>query len=173
MQVTQFADNCTIPRPSMSQLLNGRNKKVSNELIGKIHAAYPDLSIMWLMFGQGSMLTNSSAQISEPQNIAKIDFSSAHRVEDESVASRASSKNPYKDFAPEKFDIISDSIYDPTDQPNDKNQDPNEAEPSGESPAAATSPGSAMTIPTDGTKQIVNIIVYYSDNSFESFSPTR
>ena len=35
--VTQFADNCRIPRPTLSQLLNGRNKKVSDELIGKIH----------------------------------------------------------------------------------------------------------------------------------------
>ncbi len=26
--VTQFADNCGIPRPTLSQLLNGRNKTV-------------------------------------------------------------------------------------------------------------------------------------------------
>ena len=38
---SQFADTCGIPRPSLSQLLNGRNKKVSDEVIGKIHDAYP------------------------------------------------------------------------------------------------------------------------------------
>ena len=49
-----FADTCDIPRPTLSQLLNGRNKKVSDEVIGKIHRAYPSLNVMWLMFGNGS-----------------------------------------------------------------------------------------------------------------------
>ena len=53
---SSFADICGIPRPSLSQLLNGRNKKVSNEVIDKIHAAYPELNMMWLMFGDGDML---------------------------------------------------------------------------------------------------------------------
>lgn len=52
---SQFADNCDIPRPTLSQLLNGRNKKVSDEVIAKIHRAYPSLNIMWLMFGDGEM----------------------------------------------------------------------------------------------------------------------
>ena len=54
---SQFADTCEIPRPTLSQLLNGRNKKVSDEVIGKIHRAYPTLNVMWLMFGDGEMLT--------------------------------------------------------------------------------------------------------------------
>ncbi|MDE6380441.1 MAG: helix-turn-helix domain-containing protein [Muribaculaceae bacterium] len=53
---TQFADMCGIPRPSFSQLLSGRNQKVSDVLIRKIHAAFPELSVMWLMFGEGTML---------------------------------------------------------------------------------------------------------------------
>ena len=55
-----FADVCGIPRPSLSQLLNGRNKKVSNEVIDKIHAAYPELNMMWLMFGDGDMLASNN-----------------------------------------------------------------------------------------------------------------
>jgi transcriptional regulator with XRE-family HTH domain len=51
-----FADTCGIARPTLSQLLTGRNKKVSDEIISKIHKAYPRLSIMWLMFGEGAML---------------------------------------------------------------------------------------------------------------------
>ena len=50
-----FADSCEIPRPTLSQLLTGRNKKVSDEIIKKIHQTYPSLSIMWLMFGEGPM----------------------------------------------------------------------------------------------------------------------
>ena len=30
---TQFADSCKIPRPTLSQILSGRNKKISDEVI--------------------------------------------------------------------------------------------------------------------------------------------
>lgn len=66
--VTQFADNCGIPRPTLSQLLNGRNKTVRDELIAKIHAAYPQLSVMWLMFGEGDILTADKANSSNIVN---------------------------------------------------------------------------------------------------------
>lgn len=56
MPSSQFADSCEIPRPSFSQLLSGRNQKVSDVLIKKIHSVYPQLSIMWLMFGEGNMI---------------------------------------------------------------------------------------------------------------------
>ncbi len=53
---SQFADTCQIPRPSLSQLLTGRNKKISDVIVGQIHHAYPELSVLWLMFGEGEML---------------------------------------------------------------------------------------------------------------------
>ncbi|MDE5850286.1 MAG: hypothetical protein K2H38_09110 [Muribaculaceae bacterium] len=74
---TQVADLCDIPRPSFSQLLSGRNQKVSDVLIRKIHKAFPDLSVMWLMFGEGSMLsselkasekTQAAEEIKQPGN---------------------------------------------------------------------------------------------------------
>lgn len=63
ISVTQFADECNIPRPTASQLLAGRNKKVSDEMIGKIHQSYPDVSVVWLMFGEGEMLTGAPKEI--------------------------------------------------------------------------------------------------------------
>lgn len=53
---SQFADRCEIPRPSLSQLLSGRNKKISDVLIRQIHRAFPQLSVTWLLFGEGPML---------------------------------------------------------------------------------------------------------------------
>lgn len=52
---SQFADECNISRPTLSQLVTGRNKKVSDVLISQIHKAYPDLSILWLLFGEGDI----------------------------------------------------------------------------------------------------------------------
>lgn len=73
---SQFADSCEIPRPSFSQLLSGRNQKVSDVLIKKIHSVYPQLSIMWLMFGEGDMLEkenqNSSEDNSNDENAVEI-----------------------------------------------------------------------------------------------------
>lgn len=54
---SQFADQCGIPRPSLSQLLTGRNKKISDVIVGQIHASFPRLSVLWLLFGEGDMLT--------------------------------------------------------------------------------------------------------------------
>lgn len=67
---SRFADMCGIPRPSLSQFLSGRNKKVSNELVGQIHHAFPDLSIMWLLFGEGPVRRSSEQNDAEksPEN---------------------------------------------------------------------------------------------------------
>ncbi len=57
---SQFADKLGVPRPSFSQIITGRNKKVSDIILAQIHKAFPELNIMWLMFGEGEMLVNES-----------------------------------------------------------------------------------------------------------------
>ncbi|WP_141765671.1 helix-turn-helix transcriptional regulator, partial [Hymenobacter coccineus] len=52
---TQFADAIGVARPIMSHILSGRNKP-SLEVVQKIRAAFPDLSIDWLLDGTGPML---------------------------------------------------------------------------------------------------------------------
>ncbi len=61
LSTTQFADEAGIPRPSLSQILNGRNKKISNELLAKLHDAFPALNILWLVFGEGDMINRGAA----------------------------------------------------------------------------------------------------------------
>lgn len=53
---SQFADMCDIPRPSLSQILTGRNKKINDVIVGQIHKAFPEMSVIWLLFGEGGML---------------------------------------------------------------------------------------------------------------------
>lgn len=67
LTVSQFADKLAVPRPSMSQLLNGRNKKVSNEIIEKLHVVFPTLNVSWLLFGEGDMENNANTQFSSAQ----------------------------------------------------------------------------------------------------------
>lgn len=162
---TQFADNCGIPRPSLSQLLSGRNKKISDAVIAKIHAAYPSLSILWLLFGEGQMESKANIALSEAQNGGQIplqpasvntlrpsaDTPSSEAIEDDGgLFGPASSREPLIFDDEEAMTEVSTSPI-PDDAPG------------------AQSP--TVTIPADGSKSIVNIMVFYSDNSFQSFVP--
>ena len=51
---TQFADAIGIARPIVSHILSGRNKP-SLEVVQRILAAMPDLSMPWLLNGTGTM----------------------------------------------------------------------------------------------------------------------
>lgn len=165
--VTQFADNCTIPRPTLSQLLNGRNKKVSDELIGKIHDAYPSLSVLWLMFGEGDMLHNKNIETSEPQSVSIFDYSNEQNPEIESSTPSIDFNKDFMTVSPNNFsgDINRlDSRSTPIKDDLRKNQDDNPEK----------TPGTnTITFNSDNAKKIVNIIIYYSDNSFESFVPNH
>ena len=48
----EFADRTGIKRATLSHCLSGRND-VSKDIILKIHNAYPQVSVNWLMFGEG------------------------------------------------------------------------------------------------------------------------
>lgn len=62
---SQFADKLGVPRPSLSQIITGRNKKVSDLLLTQVHNAFPNLNMLWLMFGEGEMLTSANAGVAE------------------------------------------------------------------------------------------------------------
>lgn len=230
ISISQFADTCSIPRPTMSQILNGRNKKISDELISKIHAAYPNLSVLWLMFGEGEMEINSNTQISEAQNspgpeheqpyipdsqpFANGDagiFRSAFQTSENSEPSPDGifRQNPTETThqypvnspaplhpAPDLFDnnnfidfgtdnqqesrshigagkeitevINPENIF--TASPAKENSTP-AATPAPEIDSSASG-CKTITLPTSSHKTITNIVVFYSDNSFQSFSPS-
>ena len=57
---SQFADQCHISRATLSLLLSGKNKKVSDILLSNIHNTFPNVSIMWLLFGEGEIFAKSN-----------------------------------------------------------------------------------------------------------------
>lgn len=153
--VTQFADNCMIPRPSLSQLLNGRNKKVSDEVISKIHAAYPNLSMLWLMFGEGSMETSvheESVMKSEPE-LPLPDSDDLLRFDVTYIADSPESMAKRREIGMPPA-IPTQTASSPASQ-SDK---------SGSSKIS-------FTTPTAVGKRVVSIVVYYDDKSYESFIP--
>lgn len=91
---TQFADSCEIPRPSFSQLLSRRNQKVSDIIIRKIHQAFPNLSITWLLFGEGDMV-NTAQDINSETSESKscIDDKNPQILSDNPIIRKDSSEN--------------------------------------------------------------------------------
>lgn len=244
ISISQFADTCRIPRPTMSQILNGRNKKVSDELIAKIHAAYPELSVLWLMFGEGTMLMQSNTQISEPQNAhtnpdwtaQPAELQSSAKVTDVTpdlfaeLAEKSGDKEiPFMtsenagNTYPQPSAGVNNahdamekrSVYvhthelidfdDSTDGDHDSNPSVRNniagnsgnggnlsaTSPTSSAPASPTTQNDTYTAPdiaasadhptgskrnislaTAADKRITNIVVFYSDNSFQSFYPT-
>ncbi|MCM1293927.1 MAG: helix-turn-helix domain-containing protein [Bacteroides sp.] len=175
--VTQFADNCDVPRPTMSQLINGRNKKVSDELIRKIHQAYPDLSVIWLMFGEGPMMAVSQdsqpdlQSMSIPQFPTQTESSIKPQHEPHLQPISQPISQPKGHSVPEPV-LHSDEPVEPQmqsinfefDEPADVAEGELESELSSASEATPTSANTTQ-------RRIVSIIVYYSDNSYESFGP--
>ncbi|WP_413775174.1 helix-turn-helix domain-containing protein [Hymenobacter weizhouensis] len=90
---TQFADTIGVARPIISHILGGRNKP-SLEVVQKIIAAFPDLSLPWLLNGAGSMFAAAEEQQSSgsavPRAAAKAQgYGAQHTPPDATAAPTA------------------------------------------------------------------------------------
>lgn len=161
---SQFADTCGIPRPSVSQLLNGRNKKISDDIIRKIHATYPTLNVMWLMFGEGEMLVDSNIEISTPQNQQTIEFSEAESADSEDIIPSLDFTEDINEFVPKNSEA--------------EIKQNNQAQPSPLMDFLSTlrheqsAPRTRIASNSGFAKSIVNIIVVYDDDTCDLLSPS-
>ena len=150
---SQFADAVGMPRSSFSQLMSGRNKSINDATIVKIHAAFPDLSIQWLLFGEGDMLTNGielapiSSVCNEPSSQVLQQPQLSIFGESEIFEAVQVDERPYaQENAPKK--------------------------PANDVPAVPKMP---VEVPMAALKQrdrkIVKVVVFYDDNTYEAFVP--
>ncbi len=91
---SQFADTIGVSRPVVSHILSGRNKP-SLEVVQKIVAAFPDLSLPWLLNGEGPMV----APAPEPSKRAALPTVTAAPADQAVKASKAAATAP---AAPER-----------------------------------------------------------------------
>jgi transcriptional regulator with XRE-family HTH domain len=59
---SQLADDLGVQRSGISHIVNGRNKP-SLEFIQKLIKLYPDISMQWILFGEGPMMNPYSVQL--------------------------------------------------------------------------------------------------------------
>lgn len=166
---SQFADKCEIPRPTISQLLKGRNKKVSDEVIAKIHLAYPELSMMWLMFGEGPITTDIGKNRNSTLNSNPSLFNE-NDVDSSSASTLSENQNVTEERTRDRIVFGDDSFPEETHEPIRTSQSSvaqamaNIAKTVGAHSVNGNNSGS-------NSKKIVSIMVFYSDNSFETFEP--
>lgn len=172
MSNSQFADYTGIPRPTLSQLLHGRNKSINDQLIRKLHDSFPSLNIVWLLFGKGDMLTDSNIDLSAPKSGTNTTPSDIQLPE-----------NKLKNSAP---DSASPSLFSVVNHIEDLREDKNELRQGAEASVAfenraksqfssrndqGAEAALAASLQSNQEKKISSIIVLYSDNSFETFLP--
>lgn len=164
---TQFADKTGIPRPSLSQMLHGRNKSVNNQVLAKLNATFPELNILWLLFGRGDMLQNQNIETSEPQNMLFNDEISTQAADTEESAQYGFSDNPNLFSFPNRTNGSAKPIPEPA-QPTTPNI---QAQNDNSDRDIRIAQQTLAEIPNDDSRQISSIIVLYTDGSFETFKP--
>lgn len=142
---SQFADACRIPRPSLSQILSGRNKKVSDVILRQIHAAFPSLSMLWLVFGEGSMNANASADHSS-EGAPAHHYHAKEEADTTAYDSLFSASSGSAEVVPPEF------------------RDAKRYSGTSFSAAAAN---------RGEPRKVVSITVFYDDNSYETFVPSK
>lgn len=165
---SQFADSCGIPRPSLSQLLTGRNKKINDNMVRQIHTVFPDLSVVWLLFGEGNMyIPSQEEKFGSDSSLAPegdIFDSDLFMLDDEH-------ENPSKKivFSGNESPALKNS------KENGLNRGQNmalKAEYKDEKLAAKVK---ELTTKIDflnkNPRKVVQITVYYDDSTFETFIP--
>ena len=154
---SQFADTCDIPRPTLSQLLNGRNKKVSDEVIGKIHRAYPTLNVMWLLFGDGEMIDKGSDSLGASEGQS----ADAHNNES-TIESNPQRNISFDDEDPLGYRGASAKVQRTSNPSIETLQNMMRS-------AAGRTPKRGQV--NDNERRVVNIFVFYNDGRFEKFDP--
>ncbi len=173
---SQFADKAGIPRPSLSQMLHGRNKSLNNQVLEKLNDAFPQLSIEWLLFGRGEMLQIPNIEFSEPQNGTFSDSTDSYITNKQNIDSQNAA---FKDFDNNASNRELDLTESKTEQffgnfnlfsTPGQSAPPKKEETARETASVADIIHKSVSA-QESSKKIASIIVLYTDNSFETFVP--
>ncbi|SHJ25237.1 DNA-binding transcriptional regulator, XRE-family HTH domain [Hymenobacter daecheongensis DSM 21074] len=177
---TQFADAIGVARPIVSHILSGRNKP-SLEVVQKIIAAFPDLSLPWLLSGLGEMTA-----VSGPPTLQEALLSPAapqNKPTDAAAPKRArvTPPRPAPAATAAPADTLGntatppalESIPTPADEPV-LAATPTSMPTPAATPAIAEAAASALSLATSLSqpdKAIRRIVIFYQDGTFADYRP--
>ena len=155
---SKFADIIGVQRSSVSHVISERNKP-SFDFIQKTLKAFPGLNADWLILGQGSMYDQMGREGSG--NLFDPPAESIKDSFPEDIPEEERSVDKGVDPAAGKIDDVRQSIDAYTQQKNTE-VDQQEPEVAGR-----------MEIPEpDPSKRVVQVMVFYDDDTFKSFKPS-
>lgn len=143
---SQFADRCSISRSTLSLILSGKNKKISDVMLGQIHDAFPDVSILWLLFGEGDKFKNEEKSPEEVNNKHENQIFQGNRLENDEELNLVNLKQLEKVIQ----DVVNKSF----------------------TTSFQTFENLILKTPeTIVPRKVSKITVYYGDSTFETFVP--
>lgn len=178
---SQFADECGISRPTLSQLITGRNKKVSDVIITQIHKAFPSLSILWLLFGEGEMwngepphFDNNSDSDTPGDGQDYLDLSARYDFEDTSEDSAEKDVENAADI-PELPHSPQNGLKNAKENALKSPLETQQISKDEEIISYLKNPGFLSQIANSGAKarKVVHVTIYYDDSTFETFFPGK
>lgn len=167
LSYSQFADRCNIPRPSLSQLITGRNKKINDSMVRQIHNEFPNLSVVWLLFGEGPMQNSmpdlpSSAADSDGSDglhdfLSENSFDGVNFVS-ENPNSYSGDSATTKNLKDEALKTAINDIKSIDSKENKLSKKLKEI-------------GEQLEFLRKNPRKVTQIMVYYDDSTFETFKP--
>ena len=173
---SQFADRCGISRATLSLLLSGKNKKISDVMLSQIHEAFPNVSIMWLLFKEGNIETTQSPSSINGNNPSQGELFFSENEPDLFTGYRGGS------FSDEKFN--ENSISQASDTEGENNSNLTGLKNFENKLQEAINKGFERYFKnyfnngdldnlSEKNRKIRQITVYYDDSTFETFSPGK
>jgi transcriptional regulator with XRE-family HTH domain len=194
-----LADDLGVQRSGISHILNGRNKP-SLEFIQKLIKLYPDISIQWILFGDGPMMNpyplpdsdvpksvqSSTSTIEKPKTLRMELFDSEDDIvndeltpeRDMDIQNVGESFNNQPDtrfvketdLLPGKIEV-NEIVEKPQIAPAVKENHQRRSEVSGPEAIPSTDKNKKPDKHFTPDRKISKIVVFYSDRTFVEYSP--
>jgi DNA-binding XRE family transcriptional regulator len=177
-----FADEIGVQRSAIAHIAKGRNRP-SLEMVTKITDRYPEINVMWLLKGTGSMMNNTPNVISLQQrqvipSSPVIDDSLKHTLfAQEEEKNTSIQKNDDESFSTSQAKEPTVEIksshrsYSVNDFDEEDESQTSAVQPT--PPSVKESHSAENLIPAavmKKEKKISRIVVFYDDNSYEEFA---
>lgn len=183
---SQLADEIGVQRSGISHILNGRNNP-SLDFIQRVIKRYPDVSIKWIMFGEGAMMnpypinedSKHNLQSSPKPLMIELFPPDVDNEPENPIVEEEKVNESEPDRSDNESDIIKiNSIDDASQIINKHNESQNvsqvEANLKSQSQQKASVEVEHNTKIAPGcSKEIKRIIIFYTDRSFVDYSPSN
>lgn len=163
LSASKLADQLDVPRSTISHILSGRNKP-SLEFIQKVLARYPDISVNWLLKGEGNFYNKEKNLFSGLHTSNEPEFSDSDPQKD--ILPHENTKQVASDTEEEKYDNLrkengeKNDLKAASDHAFHKNDE-------SENTQQKIKPNSKSQ------KKIIKLIAFYEDHTFEEFFPSN